>query len=352
VDPVTLFGIDVSNYQAGIDLGAACAEGVEFVIAKTTQGGGYRSPAWPEQRDGARKVGMLLAGYHYVTADPAGAQAANCAGWLGDRSIGVALDWEAPGVTPARFAEVLDAFRAAGVAVVLAYVPRWYWAQVGSPDLRQFGVPLWSSRYPTRAAGLPSSIYAGITDATRAGGWTGYGGRDVALWQFTDRASVANRQVDANAYRGTRAELAALFCPAPSTPPPPAPGGLGADEESHVLITTPLPLDGLPKQQWPAERISIGFDPSGGWRGRVVLKAHWSYPGGWIHEAKWWVRHPSANGLGSPNEPHDAVPIDFGADAERFVGLGLEISPPDRADELELVLSAPGGVHLFPFYEH
>ena len=53
------------------------------------------------------------------------------------------------------------------------------------------------------------------------------------------------------------------------------------------------------------------------------------------------------------NKPHAPLAVDFfqAGGQERWVGMGWQLHPPDRADELEIVLSAPGGVHIFPVYE-
>lgn len=205
--PVPIFGIDISRYQAGIDLAQVAREGFAFVIAKVTQGSRYRSSAWPGQRDAARANGLHLAGYHYIdTTDPA-AQAANCRAHLGDPSIPVMLDWENDGGEWANFRRVLAAFRAAGLDVRLAYVPGWYHAQHGAPDLTGTGLALVSSRYPSYATGPASVIYEQVGGRT----WTGYGGLNPTILQFTDRASVAGLQVDANAFLGSREQLAELF---------------------------------------------------------------------------------------------------------------------------------------------
>jgi hypothetical protein len=131
--------------------------------------------------------------------------------------------------------------------------------------------------------------------------------------------------------------------------PPPAAVRRTVPEDQIMYIRT-APAIGTRKQDWPVERISVGFDPRGGWGGQVVLNLHFGAPGGWVHEAKWWVR-PGA-GVGEVNKPHASVAVDFQvAGQERFVGMGWQLYPPDRADELEVVLSAPGGVHIFPVYE-
>lgn len=219
-----IFGIDVSSYQQGIDMRRARAEGVEFCIAKVTEGTSYRSPAWPAQRDQARAAGMLLAGYHYCrTGNPAG-EAAACKAWLGDISIPVMLDWEQGSGNIANLIVTLNAFRTAGLRVVLGYLPRWYWQQTGGGDLRPLGVALVSSRYPSAALGVPAQIYRYVTQDT----WSGYGGLNPTILQFTDRATVAGVQVDANAFLGTRDQLATL---------------LGAGAVSHFEPTASIPED-------------------------------------------------------------------------------------------------------------
>lgn len=123
-------------------------------------------------------------------------------------------------------------------------------------------------------------------------------------------------------------------------------------EDQTMYLRTVHPKDWkAPKKDWPAEWVSFGFDPPGGWGGIGILKITTSAPGGWIREATWWRRH--GTGLGRPNEPHDPIaitPIPGGP--ERFQGLQLEIPIPARCDELELLIAAPGGVHLAAYYQN
>lgn len=211
-----LFVADLSRYQAGIDVAQIARDGIVGVIAKVSQGDSGRDPEWPRHRDATRRAGMLLAGYHYVTTEPAAAQAANCRAALGDVSIPLALDWEDSSGPWSNFLAVVAAFRTAGLRPVLAYAPRWYWTQQGSPDLRGAGLPLWSSRYVT-TDGVPGEIYAAVP----AERWQGYGGAEVALLQFTDHARIAGQCIDCSAFRGTRAHLAQLFGATAPTPPRP-----------------------------------------------------------------------------------------------------------------------------------
>lgn len=232
---MTIFGIDVSRYQAGIDMAQVRAEGMDFVIAKVTEGATYRSPAWPAQRDDARTAGLLLAAYHYVRTDDPALQAANCRSALGDTTIPIMLDWEENSGDWGNFAAVADAFRAAGLRVVLGYLPRWYWAQQGSPPLAGFA--LVSSRYPSSATGSPAEVYRSVTATT----WSGYGGLTPTILQFTDRATVAGQQVDANAFPGTRVQLSALLGLSPPAPAPAPP-----------VPQTIVPEDPVIAFSWPA----------------------------------------------------------------------------------------------------
>ena len=90
---MTMNGIDVSNWQAGIDLAAVPAD---FVIMKATQGTNYISPDCDRQYQQAKKAGRLLGVYHYVAGGNAQAEADyfvdNIKGYIGEAIL--VLDWE------------------------------------------------------------------------------------------------------------------------------------------------------------------------------------------------------------------------------------------------------------------
>ncbi|MFC0266340.1 GH25 family lysozyme [Alloscardovia macacae] len=69
---MALNGIDISNWQRGINLAAVPAD---FVVVKATQGTGYVSPAVREQADDALAAGKLLGFYHYASGGSALAEA-------------------------------------------------------------------------------------------------------------------------------------------------------------------------------------------------------------------------------------------------------------------------------------
>lgn len=86
-------GIDISNWQAGIDLSKVPAD---FIIMKATQGTTYVSPDCDRQYQQARKLGRLRGVYHYVDGSGATQEADyfvdHCKGYIHDAIL--AIDWE------------------------------------------------------------------------------------------------------------------------------------------------------------------------------------------------------------------------------------------------------------------
>ncbi|AYB69534.1 lysin A [Mycobacterium phage Yeet] len=199
------WGIDISNHQGEMDLNRVKAEGFDFIWCKVSEGANYRDPFWPGNRDKARAAGLILAGYHYVrTGDPA-AQAKTFVEHLGDKSIPAMLDFEDGSGNIEQFWAVKAEIEKLGVQVRLSYIPDWYWERIGKPDLSK--VPgLISSEYVS-GTGYASVLYPGNSSNF----WKAYGGRTPDVLQFTDRALVAGKSVDANAFRGTPDKLRRLL---------------------------------------------------------------------------------------------------------------------------------------------
>lgn len=92
---MALNGIDVSSWQAGIDMAAVPAD---FVIAKATQGNWYVSNDCARQIEQARNAGKLCGTYHYIDGHCGNPQAEaqyyinNIGNWV-KKDI-LALDWE------------------------------------------------------------------------------------------------------------------------------------------------------------------------------------------------------------------------------------------------------------------
>lgn len=86
-------GIDISNWQKGIDLAAVPCD---FVIAKATQGTGYTSPDCVRQVEQAMSLGKKVGVYHYIGGQGAVAEMDffidSIKNWVG--RVMIVLDWE------------------------------------------------------------------------------------------------------------------------------------------------------------------------------------------------------------------------------------------------------------------
>lgn len=202
------FGLDISHHQdLGLNLAQCRREGIEFVFLKSSEGASFVDSAFAANLAEARAAGMLVGAYHYVRSS---APASDQAAWIArtvPRDVPVILDVEANSGGVALTRDLVNRLRAAGYRVPLLYLPRWYWQQIGSPSLAGLP-PLWSSRYPDNTVGTLGDEWSHVPTSY----WTGYGGLDVAVLQFTSSVRIAGHQpIDANAYRGTRGQLAALL---------------------------------------------------------------------------------------------------------------------------------------------
>ena len=199
-----IFGPDISNYEAGLNL--AQLRNASFVIAKVTEGTYYIDKSYPSWRRQAAAANMLFLWYHFLTRENVAAQVKNNKASVGqaDLSLPGMLDVEtAYGYTPTlqQVLDYIDQAHAAGLNLRLCYLPRWVWEQMGSPNLGQIwarGVHLVSSDYPG-GAGTAPQIYPG--DA--GDGWMAYGGMAPKVYQFTNQALDGGQRMDYNAFIGT-----------------------------------------------------------------------------------------------------------------------------------------------------
>lgn len=220
---VTLFGVDISNHQRGLDIARVKAEDFRAVIAKVSESDNFRDGLWPGFRDKARELGLPLMGYHYLRGGDVNRQADLFVYHLGDRAIPAMVDVEVGTPNIEHVRAFIRAVEARGVRVALVYLPQWFWRDhIGSPDLSGLP-PIMSSDYGPSRTGFASTIYPGDNDR----GWNNYGGGNVEVFQFTEKAVVAGQLIDAWAVK-SQETLDRLFrrsdAPAPA-PQPPAPEG-------------------------------------------------------------------------------------------------------------------------------
>lgn len=217
---MALNGIDISNWQAGIDLAAVPAD---FVIAKATQGMGYVSPDCARQVEQARQVGKRFGVYHYVSGGNAIAEANffvdNCANWVGKGLF--CIDWEADenvawgdeGYLERLVAQVKAR---TGIPPII-YTMASRYVQVAPVANRQ-NCGLWIAQYasdtPTGYQDVPwneGAYYCIIRQYARFGRLPGYGG-DLDLNKFYGDGAVYDKYVTGDGSGST------VVSPQPSDP--------------------------------------------------------------------------------------------------------------------------------------
>lgn len=211
-----LLGIDVHpQFQAGLNIETVRAEGFDFMACKVSQGTGvYDSRDWLRR---GQACGLLCLGYHYLEPGNEVAQARVFAAQLKTAGVPGMVDAEFPTptgdtLTVAGIRAFIDAARGFGARIPLLYLPHWYWQRMGSPDLG--GLPnLWGSSY-VNGGGFASALYQAVLPSY----WAPYGQLPMSVLQFTDKAVVAGQSIDADAYLGTRDQLASLLGGSVTTP--------------------------------------------------------------------------------------------------------------------------------------
>jgi len=136
---------------------------------------------------------------------------ATCKGWR-DRPFILQVDCEEwgsnPGTVPGRadIEAFCDRLRVRAPKLrAIVYAPEWVYGN----KLAGLDYPLWASRYVS-GSGAASKLYPGDGSSK----WGAYSGQTPAILQFTSSAVIAGQTTcDANAYRGTLAELTALVAP-------------------------------------------------------------------------------------------------------------------------------------------
>jgi hypothetical protein len=213
-----IYGLDVHpKFQAGLNIEQVRAESFDFIAIKLSEATTtYPGLDWINR---AKACGLLALGYHFLRPGNEDVQARVFTQQLQAGGVPGMLDAEAladdgktPTLTVTGIRRFLSACTARGARIPLLYLPRWYWQRLGSPDLS--GLPaLWASSYVT-GAGFAAELYESVTP-TR---WAAYGNLPVTVLQFTDKAHVAGKVIDADVFLGTRDQFAALIGGSDLTP--------------------------------------------------------------------------------------------------------------------------------------
>jgi len=233
---MTLKGIDISGWQAGINLAAVPCD---FVIVKATGGTGFVNPHCDTQFQAARKAGKRTGVYHFArevgfrgsAIDEANHFVDSIQGYL-DRKTLLVLDFEGDNQTDPIWA--------------LAFLNRVHSRTAIKPLIYLNGAALsgadWSSVWAADY-GLWLAWYAVSTPTS---GYNNYDGRPIeqvtpkypcAMWQFSSTAQLPGYggNLDANIFYGDGAAWDAYCRPSGTTAPKPTPA-------PKPSVVTPKPV--------------------------------------------------------------------------------------------------------------
>lgn len=232
-----IYGVDCASFQGSPDwarVSAVCRFGAE----KVTEGTTYINPRWAAAKTGMQAVaahGFVPLAYLFLDAGESGtAQAQYFSRAAGDLTgFGIVVDGERAPNGPTTRTQAEDAVaelrRLYPGHPIGGYLPHWF---TGTEDLT-FADWLWASQY-VLGSGDPGVLYRQVP----ASWWAAYGGRTPLLLQFTSAAAVAGitGAVDASAFHGDEAQLAAHVLPRSAAPKPTAPATPGAQDMHLPLI--------------------------------------------------------------------------------------------------------------------
>lgn len=220
---MTLFGVDVSEHNNGIELTLAKAQGIEFAIIRLCDGT-YRDSVFASHLADAERAGMLVSTYWFLRAPSEGTTISQQvdaidAQMAGRRDLGVWIDVEAVTrsgahtLTGSDVQEAVAELQSRGYHVPGIYSGAWYWEYMagGEPSMNNLGY-LWESNYGTNRDGDPFSLYESRGGDTMPAWEYPLGNRKPDILQFGSNATVASYYpVDINAFKGTRADLEHIF---------------------------------------------------------------------------------------------------------------------------------------------
>ena len=227
-----LKGIDISKWQAGIDLSKI---DTDFVICKATEGVGYTDKNCDGFYQQAKKLGKKLGVYHFARPDLRNTAIAEADYFLKEttgyhKEAILVLDWEAGDLGNISWAKSwLDrVYEKTGVKPIIymsASIMRQYdWSSVVNAD---YG--LWVANYGANDGTPQESVF----DRYPLKYWTFY-----ALWQYTSKGRLAgyNGNLDLNYFSGDKTAWDKYAGGSPSTGNTSKPTEKSIDELAQEVI--------------------------------------------------------------------------------------------------------------------
>lgn len=223
---MTIFGWDASHFDAVPDGAKVVSSGIAFTTHKA--GGdasdGKLAAWWAAMRPYRDRV--LLGAYWILRPDLQASATASadafltrlngqCPGWQSGPFI-LQADceiWNQNAATkPSQAYITTFCNRLASAVPKLRPIVYASHGQYGN-SLAALDYPLWNANYPSNALGSPQTLYA-HAGGDAGPGWLSYSGQTPIIWQFAETATIAGQTTcDADAFRGTLAELITITSP-------------------------------------------------------------------------------------------------------------------------------------------
>lgn len=197
--PSVVEGIDVSVYQGNIDWPAVKASGIEFAIARVSDGF-YKDTKFDQNWPGMKAAGLIRGAYQFFEPgdDPSG-QAdlmIQKVGVLGAGDLPCVLDVEATngqsaGTIVADIHVWFDKVKAATGKTPFIYTGKYFWKDNVASNADFADIPLWLAAYVSPCPNTPDP-------------WTTW-----MMWQYSSTGKIPgiSGNVDRNQYNGTLQDL-------------------------------------------------------------------------------------------------------------------------------------------------
>lgn len=211
------YGIDISDYQKGLNLAEVKAQGYDFVFAQTSYGTN-KTETFSTFKTEAEAAKLLFAAYHFLEATVSVAEQVKvCKSVAG--SLPVFLDVERGNWTTVE--EFYAQAKEQELNLKGLYTYPGYWVEyLHRASFVDHGA-LWAADYGSNGKGFGSVVYSNVQSYQ----WNDLGGIAPTILQFGSQVVLSdwNGLVDGNAFHGTKDQLIAtnLFHNWGATPPPP-----------------------------------------------------------------------------------------------------------------------------------